>query len=192
MSEWNKRVRRFCCGNLVFLLAAIVVLAGPRESAGVWLDVPFVKQTAEGCGAASIAMILQYWGAHGTPVPRARAEADAIQRKLYTRKAHGIFASDMERYFEDSGFRVFPLHGQWSDLRQQLGQGRPLIVGLQPGGTKSPFHYVVVNGLDWERDAVFVNDPARGKLIRIARAEFEKEWLATRNWMLLAVPNPAG
>jgi hypothetical protein len=36
-----------------------------------------------------------------------------------------------------------------------------------------------------------VNDPARGKLLRIERAEFEKEWLAAKNWMLLAVPAQA-
>jgi len=38
---------------------------------------------------------------------------------------------------------------------------------------------------------VFVNDPARGKLLRIERAEFEKEWQAAKNWMLLAVPASA-
>ena len=30
---------------------------------GVWLDVPFVKQEKDGCGAASIAMVMQYWQA---------------------------------------------------------------------------------------------------------------------------------
>jgi len=47
---------------------------------------------------------------------------------------------------------------------------------------------VVVTGIDWEREAVFVHDPARGKLLRVERQEFEREWQATRNWMLLAVP----
>jgi len=42
--------------------------------------------------------------------------------------------------------------------------------------------------MDWQREAVFVNDPARGKLLRIERAEFEKEWQAAKNYLLLAVP----
>jgi uncharacterized protein YvpB len=63
---------------------------------------------------------------------------------------------------------------------------------LQPGGKKSPFHYVVVTGIDWGHEAIFLNDPARGKLLRVARAEFEKEWQAARNWMLLAVPEAKG
>jgi len=40
--------------------------------------------------------------------------------------------------------------------------------------------------MDFDREAVFVNDPARGKLMRIERADFEKEWQAVGNWMLLA------
>jgi Peptidase C39 family len=94
----------------------------------------------------------------------------------------------MERYLKDSGFRVFALRGEWGDLRGHLVRGRPLIISTEPGSAHAPLHYVVVTGMDWQRGAVFVNDPARGKLLRIERPEFEKEWLAARNWMLLAVP----
>lgn len=120
-----------------------------------------------------------------------RAEADVIQKQLYSRKARGIFASDMQGYFQGSGFQVFVLDGSWADLQEHLKQGRPLIVSLQPGNAKSPLHYVVVTGIDWQHDAVFVHDPARGKLLRIERADFEKQWRANRNWMLLAVPQKA-
>jgi len=51
--------------------------------------------------------------------------------------------------------------------------------------------YVVVTGMDWQREAVFLNDPARGKLLRVERGEFEREWQAGGNWMLLAVPASA-
>jgi len=158
------------------------------KKAGVWLDVPFIKQTEEGCGSASLAMLLQYWAAHGADVPPERADADAIQKRLYNEKAHGIYASDMERYLKDSGFHSFTVRGEWKDFRENLPLGRPLIVSLQPEKNKGPYHYVVVTGMDWEHEAVFVNDPARGKLMRIERADFEKEWQAVGNWMLLAVP----
>jgi ABC-type bacteriocin/lantibiotic exporter with double-glycine peptidase domain len=163
-----------------------------QEKAGVWLDVPFVKQSEEGCGSASLSMLLQYWNARGTAVASGRADANAIQQKLYSRKARGIFASDLERYLTESGFRVFAITGGWDDLRQHLLQGRPLIVSMQPGSKRAPLHYVVVTGIDWERGAVFINDPARGKLLRVERAEFDKQWQAARNWMLLAVPEAGG
>jgi predicted double-glycine peptidase len=161
-----------------------------EQSAGVWLDVPYIKQTEEGCGSASLAMLLRYWSGKGAAVATGRDDPDTIQKQLYSRKARGIFAPDMQRYLSDSGFRAFAFRGEWKDLREHLEKGRPLIVSLQPGNTKAPFHYVVVTGLDWQREAVFVNDPARGKLLRIERADFDKEWLAAKNWMLLALPAP--
>jgi len=165
--------------------------AATQESAGIWLEVPFVKQTEDGCGSASISMLLQYWKAHGVQIDPRRADTVAIQKQLYSRKARGIFASDMESYLQASGFKVFHLDGTWSDLREHLKQGRPLIVSLQPGSARAPLHYVVVTGIDWQKDAVFIHDPARGKLLRVERAEFEKQWRLNRNWMLLAVPEKA-
>lgn len=180
---------------LAALLLPLLVFADFPEAApqatGIWLDVPFVKQSEEGCGSAAISMLLQYWTAHGTTLVAGRADAAAIQKELYSRKAHGIYASDVRRYLRESGFREFSIRGEWGDLRQHLEQGRPLIVSIQPGSAKTPFHYVVVTGMDWRREAVFINDPARGKLLRVERREFEKEWLAASNWMLLAVPAPA-
>lgn len=155
---------------------------------GLWLDVPYVKQSEDGCGSAAISMVLQYWNAHGAPVSLERANAATIQKQLYSRKARGIYASDMENYLKGLGFRVFPLNGEWTDLQEQLTKGRPVIVSLQPGNAKSPLHYVVVSGIDWQNGAVFLHDPARGKLLRVARPEFEKEWRPNRNWMLLALP----
>jgi len=178
-------------GLLLGVFPALWNQQAPAQSSGVWLEVPFVKQTEDGCGSASIAMLLQYWSAHGAAVEVGRADAAAIQKQLYSRKARGIFASDMQRYLRDSGFREFTVRGDWSDLRQHLEQGRPLIVSIQPGSARVPLHFVVVTGMDWQSEAVFVHDPARGKLLRVERQEFEKEWQAARNWMLLAVPAAA-
>jgi ABC-type bacteriocin/lantibiotic exporter with double-glycine peptidase domain len=179
------------CAGLLLCVVALYGQSAPEGSPGIWLDVPYVKQTEDGCGSAVIAMLLQYWSAHGTAITADRADAANIQRKLYSRKARGIFASDMERYLQESGFREFAIRGGWSDLREHLQQGRPIIISMQPGSAKAPLHYVVVTGMDWQREAIFVNDPARGKLLRLERPEFEKEWQAASNWMLLAVPASA-
>jgi len=176
---------------LLFLGRFVQPSPSPQEKAGVWLDVPFAKQSEDGCGSAAISMVLQYWNARGALMDPQRADAALIQKQLYSPKAHGIYASDMESYLMESGFRVFRLDGEWKDLVEHLKQGRPLIVSLQPGNSKAPLHYVVVTGIDWQSGAVFINDPARSKLLRIERAEFEKEWRANRNWMLLAVPQKA-
>src|SRR6476620_6356648 len=113
---------------------------------GVWLDVPFVKQEKDGCGAASLAMVMQYWQAQQGQPSNQVSDAIQIQRTLYSPKAHGIYASDMERYFQENGFRTFTIRGEWEDLKQHLEKGRPLIVALKPvsGGA---LHYVVVTGV---------------------------------------------
>ncbi len=152
---------------------------------GVWLDVPFVKQEKDGCGAASIAMVMQYWQAQqGLPV-NATSDAPQIQRTLYSAKAHGIYASNMERYFQENGLRTFTIRGEWKDLEQHLRKGRPLIVALKPS-SGGALHYVVVTGLGPE--AVMINDPAQRKLLQQDRPSFEREWSAAGKWTLLALP----
>ena len=133
-----------------------------------------------------MAMVLQYWKSKGAKVAEARMDAAQIQRELYAAKAHGIYASEMESYLRDAGMKVWALRGEWSDFRAQLSQGRPLIAGLKPRGAAA--HYVVVVGVDPQDAGVLVNDPERGKLVRMERGEFEKGWQGTEKWTLLAVP----
>jgi ABC-type bacteriocin/lantibiotic exporter with double-glycine peptidase domain len=158
------------------------------DPSGIWLDVPFVKQVKDGCGAATIAMVMQYWqqqqqGRSGNPI----VEAAQIQRALQSDAAHGIYASAMEGYFQRSGYRSFAFHGNWGILEQHLKKGRPLIVALKPGSTL-PLHYVVVVGLDSVRQLVLLNDPAERKLRKEDRSRFEQQWTAAGDWTLLAVP----
>ncbi len=154
---------------------------------GIWLDVPFVKQVKEGCGAASIAMVMQYWAGKQNLDPRS-INPSQIQNTLYSKKGHGIYASDVEAYFQQHGFRTFALRGESADLKQHLEQGRPLMVALKPSSGNVSLHYVVVTGLDWENHLVMVNDPGRKKLLKVDQAGFEQQWNAAGNWTLLALP----
>ncbi|HEV2176627.1 MAG TPA: C39 family peptidase [Terriglobia bacterium] len=171
------------------LLAAALVLGAARP-ANFWVDVPFVPQPREGCGAASIAMVMQYWIAHGSRLDPRRAEVGSIQRLLFSRSAHGITTGSMKRYFEESGFRTFAFNGRWGDLYEQLTRGRPLIVCLRESRA-ALLHYVVVDGLDEQNGFVLVNDPAQRKLLKLRQADFEKDWRASGFWTLLAVPRSA-
>ncbi len=158
------------------------------EPPGMWLDVPFVKQERDGCGAASIAMVMQYWLNHQGGLDGKSADAVQIQRALYSRRSRGIYASDLEHYLQQQGFRTFAFKGEWELLRQHLKEGRPLIVALKPSGRDAPLHYVVVTGLDWDQALVMINDPAERKLLKEHQSSFEEKWHAAGNWTLLAVP----
>jgi ABC-type bacteriocin/lantibiotic exporter with double-glycine peptidase domain len=156
----------------------------------IWLDVPFVKQSKDGCGAASIAMVMQYWfDREGHPADGS-ADSENILRALYSPRAHGIFAADMERYFRQHGFRTFAFSGDWGQVQENLAKGRPLIVALKPSAGEASLHYLVIAGLNWQDRTVLLNDPAQRKLLKQDLTSFEREWNATGKWTLLAVPQP--
>lgn len=158
------------------------------ESSNIWIDVPFVKQEANGCGAASIAMVMQYWAKQNSPVRDDGANPHAIHRILYTEEKKGVLASDMEHYFQSHGFRTFLFQSQWQDLRQHLSMGRPLILCIQKNKKKESLHYIVAVGLNDQENTLLVNDPAEKKLRKLDRVTFEEAWKAMNYWTLLAVP----
>lgn len=171
-------------------LTVFVCLCGIAfaQSTSVWLDVPFVAQEKDGCGAAVIAMVVQYWQRQLPHQQDAIADAGQIQRALYSSRAHGIYASDLQHYLDDHGFRTFAVKGDWDLLRQHLEKGRPLIVALKPAKGEPSLHYVVVAGIDWTTNLLLINDPAQKKLLKVERRSFEKGWNAVGDWTLLAVP----
>lgn len=170
------------------MLVVVVLFAGSMLPAGtgVWLDVPFVKQPEKGCGAATIAMVLRYWKQNNQSFS---IDPVQIQKVLYSKEAEGIYATDMEKYFLEQGFKTYVFRGEVSDLEQHLSKGRPLIVCL--GQRHKPLHYVVVAGVDLTEGVVLVNDPAERKLMKIPRDQFEQKWDVKNRWTLLAVPQHA-
>jgi ABC-type bacteriocin/lantibiotic exporter with double-glycine peptidase domain len=165
-----------------------VPTAPSAQPSAIWLDVPFIKQEKDACGAASIAMVMQYWLRQQGRPSDSSADAAHIQHVLYSSKAHGIYASEMEHYFQQGGFHTFTIRGEWKDLKDHLQQGRPLIVALESGTGGGDLHYAVVTGFDSSQNLVLLNDPARRKLLKQDRASFEREWSATGKWTLLALP----
>lgn len=173
---------------LAWLLGSATILA--QTPTAMWIDVPFVSQPRDGCGAASLSMVMQYWaGKQGVAYP-VESDVGRIQHELYSKSEHGIPAERMGDYLRQHGFQVFTFHGKWSDLEAQIAKGRPLIVALRPEG-QSELHYVVIDGVDTGRALVTLNDPAVRRLLNEERPRFESGWSATQNWTLLAVPAPS-
>lgn len=176
---WNSSL---CSRCLSFLLLVLPAFAGE----GIWLDVPFVHQEGNGCGSASIAMLIQYWESHGAGV-QGGAGVQVIQDELYVPAEKGIPADAVECYLRSHGFRVFVFRGEQEDLWDHLSKGRPLLVCLKPG-RGSALHFAVVAGIG--DGAVALNDPADRKLRLYGTEQFLREWKAADNWTLLAVPRP--
>lgn len=192
----NSRITLALVGIAVLSTALLsAVLLPAADTAGNWMDVPYVAQPKDGCGAAAISMVMQYWAKQpGNAVrPEASAAADpqTIQRLLFVPAEKGIPATAMRDYFQHSGFSAYAFRGQWDDLHHHVSLGRPLVVSLRASGPHGPLHYAVIVGLDWQRNFVFLNDPARGKMLRFSRERFLAEWNPADNWALLAIPAAA-
>ncbi len=150
-----------------------------------WLDVPYVRQVKAGCGAAAIAMVVQYWAIRNPELKDAAAETDRID-DLLPASRRGIRGNALKAYLTARGFDAYVFDGELKDLRHHFEKGRPVVVCLGLSGSKGPLHYAVVVGLDDE--AVWLNDSARGKLVRDPLDRFEAAWKLSGNWSLLAVP----
>ncbi len=170
--------------RVICLLTLITLFAGPSVARELWLDVPFVQQSREGCGSACIVMVMKYWDRRTRGKAVIRDDEQMIYRKLHTSKARGIRADAMEEYLIQQGYRVFAFSGSWQDLREHISKGRPVIVCLKARSA----HYTVVSGIDPDLGIVLLNDPARRKLLKMRRSEFEKDWHGSGNWTLLALP----
>ncbi len=159
--------------------------------AGKWIDVPYVAQPKDGCGAAAISMVMRYWAAQpgvSAGLVGAVPGVREIQDLLFVPAEKGIPATAMRDYFARYGYHAYAFRGDWSDLELHISQGRPLVVSLKASGRGGPLHYAVVTGVDSQRGYVFLNDPARGQMLRISREGFLGEWNPANNWALLAVP----
>jgi len=112
----------------------------------VWLDVPFVKQEKNGCGSASIAMLMRYWARSRQVMAGAEADPRQISRRSTPRISRHS-RSGYGAIFSPKRVSAVRFSGDWAELNRHIGKGRPLIACLKESSGAS-LHYVVVAGID--------------------------------------------
>ena len=168
------------------LAASVGVVQGQRSGAKagtqalVVLDVPYVPQSEDMCGAAAVTMAFRYWGA--TDVRMSAFEP------LVARDGSGIAASDLHRATLDMGWEAVPFTGDLEAVSDQISRGRPVIALVAVGGGR--FHYVTVVGL--LENAVVFHDPAISPYQMMDKQDFERAWAGSGYWTLLVLPPEGG
>jgi len=123
--------------------------AHPSASATVIPNMPMQKWGIESCGAGSLSTVLQHYGD-----PTSMAEWDATLPKT----RGGVLTIDMILAARKKGFDANLVTGTPTLIEQELQQGRPAILMLQvifaPGQAYDFFHYIIVDGVDPERNLV--------------------------------------
>jgi predicted double-glycine peptidase len=170
-----------------FLILVVSLRAESAQEKAFWLDVPYVRQDKNLCGAASVAMVLQYWQRTASAESLVNIPSfEQIEQALRSSNSKGVLGSQMRSYLTSLGYQAFVFKGRWSDIENHISKGRPLITGLGNRGALD--HFVVVTGWNDSENVVLINDPARRKLLKLDRKEFEKSWEQTSCWTLLALP----
>ena len=111
--------------NTLLVAVGATALACVAQESGVWLDVPFVKQGKNGSRRCQHCDGHAVLAAPAGLAPTAVPDAPDIQLSSILRSAHGIYASDLERYFEQHRYRAFAFAGRVQDLQDHLAKGRP-------------------------------------------------------------------
>jgi ABC-type bacteriocin/lantibiotic exporter with double-glycine peptidase domain len=144
--------------------------------------VPDVRQVdRRDCGAAALAMVLNYWN---VPVTR-----DEIADANPSAPDKGIRAAALRDYARGRGLQAFLIKGEIGDLeREVVERRRPVLVGTEKihGQTAYP-HYEVVVGIDRDKRRILTLDPAEGLRVN-SREGFAAEWAAAGQLTLVVLP----
>jgi ABC-type bacteriocin/lantibiotic exporter with double-glycine peptidase domain len=168
-------------------------LPGPETPAMAgqsgWTLVPGVPLVLQGgpadCGEAALEMVLRYWQPRTTSrdvravlAPRPGPNGDDA----------GIEAGRLRAVARDRGLSAFLVRGALDDLRHEVEQHRPVIVGLVRRNLgKARAHYVVVVGVNQHRNRLLAADPQYGWR-EVSESDFRSEWDPAGDLTLVMLP----
>jgi ABC-type bacteriocin/lantibiotic exporter with double-glycine peptidase domain len=141
--------------------------------------VPFIPQEEYQCGPASLAMVLQYYGA--------AIGQEEIAQALYLPSVRGTLNLDLEFYARRRGFAARAFAGTLDAAKAELRRDRPLIVFQDVGVVSAVPHFAVLLGYDERARSVVLHSGTEAYRV-VAYDEFERTWARRRGWTLLVTP----
>lgn len=141
-------------------------------------DVPFIAQTKDHCGPATLAMALQFQGK--------MISVDRIADETYTAQAHGTYQTDLVSAARRQGMLALQMHGLPA-LLTEVAAGHPVIVFENLAFNWYPmYHYALVYGYDLDKTDVVMNSgPVKAK--RWDMRKFERSWMLGDYWGLIVL-----
>jgi ABC-type bacteriocin/lantibiotic exporter with double-glycine peptidase domain len=146
-------------------------------------DVPLYRQRAElDCGPTALSMVLSYWQA-----------TERGERWQGNGSDQRVSAGQLRDHARSLGLKAFLVEGTLEDIKHELSNGRPVIVGVaKPTVEGAVAHYEVVVGLHVDSKRIATLDPAAGWRQNSLEG-FLREWIPTGRVLLVVAPGqPAG
>jgi len=169
-------------------------MSGAATADALRVAVPYISQltpvaglggkvAAYACGPASAAMVAAYWTGETTSLGRAEhlmggtaligSGSDPWQVAQTIRTLAPGTSADAAS--ASSSAVALSL------LRVQLAKGRPVIALVHPSWFSTPInHFVVITGIDPQRDLIRFNDPMVGAEVQESQADFLAAWANPR------------
>jgi hypothetical protein len=159
-------------------LAQIREQMGTAPSRVELKGVPLFPQEAQQCGAAALAMVLQWSGLPTTP--------EALVPEVYSPALKGSLQPAIVGAARRSGRVAYPISGTKA-LLQEVAAGHPVIVLVNLGLSWYPkWHYAVVTGYDLSEGFVVLHS---GKIEPeyLPFRVFQNTWARSHRWGLLVL-----
>ena len=145
-------------------------------------QLPFISQTVNNCGPASIAEVLAFWG-----VNRGQADVQSVLRG--DGNPDGMTPAGVPAYVASLGMDVvLGTGGTAAAVKQLLLAGFPVIVNQTVSDSDLEFHYRPVEGFDDDRGVFLASDPLIGPQYAISYVEFDQDWGYTGHRFMVVYP----
>lgn len=142
-------------------------------------SVPFINQTENYCGPATLAMAMQWAGKQVT--------VEQIGPQVFTSGGKGTLQNDLISASRRNGLVAIPLEGMAAML-QEVAAGHPVIVLENQGLSFIPkWHYSIVHGYDLEAQQI-VRHSGKKSNAREYLNRFERGAKLANYWSLVVLP----
>ncbi|MDO8907674.1 MAG: PA2778 family cysteine peptidase [Pseudohongiella sp.] len=174
---------------MAFTLAACVsspqteslhhAIPAPLSSPVNLSDVAFFPQADYQCGPAALATVLNYSAVAVTP--------DELVPQVYIPARRGSLQIEMLAATRRYGQIAYVLSGSLSEMLQEVGNGKPVLVMQNLGLSRWPqWHYAVVVGYDLTRSEIRLRSGTIRDYV-MPLALFEKTWARADHWAVVAL-----
>jgi hypothetical protein len=142
-------------------------------------NVPYIRQTENYCGPATLAMVMQWAGRPTTP--------EELGTEIYSAKEQGTVQTSLIDGARRRGFLAIPIQGL-PNLLQEVSAGHPVIVFENLAFRWYPrYHYAVVTGYDLKEEEIVLHSGDE-KNKRWGLRKFERSWMLGDYWALVVLP----
>lgn len=145
-------------------------------------DVPYVKQSDNHCGPATLSMVMQYWGEHA----HTNDQLNDLTKQTYTSDAKGSFQTDMISAARRHGYMAVPIEGMKA-LLDEVTAGHPVIIFENLGLNWLPqWHYAVVYGFNLNKKKILMHSGPKPHTTEDIK-DFERSWQLGNYWGLVVM-----